>query len=149
MRNAIRFQKYTNLNNDVIARMIPDEFIKSVGAKPTGVFFSIVHNENLRNKFNICEAFIQESLYEEGKTAPLIYLYNENINYDEIYEHISKYIFKKTGDNEITYKVLNLIYDVSSINKTNTLLKIENGDKVLIDNEISKFNKSKEFINEN
>lgn len=138
IRNAMRFEKYNEQKNGVVARMIPDKFIKEVGTKPTEVFFSIVGDETKRKQFKICEAFIQETLYEGTQKVDLVDLYNEEIDFDARYEEIKRYIYHKVSDDRVANKLLCDIYSTETTVKTKRLIAIEDGDVSLLDSEIKK-----------
>lgn len=143
IRNAMRFHKYNNIRTGVVARMIDDKFIKSIGTKPTELFFKIVNNEDMRKQFNICEAFIQESLFEDGKKIDLIPLYSESLQLDSKYDFIKKYISTRIKKEETIYKILYNIYSANSVDNSFKLLQIENGDLKLLDQEITNVAKKK------
>ncbi len=128
MRNANRFLKYNDNSSGIVTRMIPDSFIKDIGVKPIKTFFDIVCDESKRKKIKVCEAFIQESLYEGNNNVKLVDLYSEEKNLDKRYEKIKNRIYDITQSSTLTNGVLEKIYSVDTVANVDRLIEIENGD---------------------
>lgn len=128
LRNANRFLKYNDDSSGIVARMIPDSFIKDIGVKPIKTFFNIVYDEAKRKEFKVCEAFIQESLYEGNSNVKLVNLYSEEKDLDKRYEKVKNRIYDITQSSTLTNEVLEKIYSVDTVANVDRLIEIENGD---------------------